>query len=721
MRRMTHPTSPPSAPPAGLINRSAQLQPSTFDADAGTVEIVWSTGAAVRRHDWATGQTYDEILDMSPEAVNLSRFASGCVQVLDSHDTHGGVRSILGVAERGWIENGQGRALIRLSKRPELAGIVSDIRAGIIRSVSFGYSVEQYEKPAGHAGQSGQIREQTHGQDAADAIEAALEAVEALEDEATQAIEAIETKAEAALEALDEALEETSDITELETVLETLDERHAPATQRAASAPVQQWRAVRWTPQEISFVTVPADPHAGTRAQTPYPTSPYPSTMPTRNHPPSATDAADIVELCQRHGMPKLAAPLLRAGADKNTARAAILQRIAKQQTAPHAGSSVSFRGGSRISTVRDEHETRLRGMSEALWHRLQPTAKLPEIAQQWRGLGLPDMARECLHGLGVNTRGMGKNELISSALRTRAGGWHTTGDFPALLGGVGGRRLRQAYENAPTSYQLWARRGANLPDFRITNILSVGGAPELKKLSEGGEYTYGTISEDATGYRAFSYGRALTITRHMLVNDDLGAFDRLAERFGEAARRLENRLVYEQITSNPQMQDGRALFHNQHGNLSSGAGTALSLPNLSSLRSKMRKQKDLDGENLINLTPAFLIVGSELEQLAYTFTSNNYVPAKAEDINEFRAGGRTALEPIVEPLLDEFSASAWYLAARPSQIDTVEYAYVEGSEGLRWESFASEEVDGIKLRATLDFAAKAIDWRGLQKSEGQP
>jgi len=715
MRRMTYPTS---APPAGLNNRSAQLIPSTFNDAEGTVEIVWSTGAAVRRYDWNTGQPYDEILDMSPEAVNLSRFASGGVQVLDGHNTYGGVRSILGIAERGWIENGQGRALIRLSKRPEMAGIVADIRAGIIRAVSVGYSVEQYEKAAGNTGQRSQTRD---GLGAENAIEAALEAVESLETEATQAIENIEAKAEEALEALEDALEQAAESTELETVLEVLDERHAPAAQRMAQAPIAQWRAVRWTPQEISFVTVPADQHAGTRAQPALPSTPYPTHMPTRNHTPSSAVAADIVELCQRHGMPQLAAPLIRAGADKNTARAAILKRIAKKQTATHAGGSVSLRGGGRISTVRDEHETRLRGMEAALWHRLQPTAKLPEIAQPWRGLGLPEMARECLHGLGVNTRGMGKNELISSALRQRAGGWHTTGDFPALLGGVGGRRLRQAYENAPTSYQLWARRGANLPDFRITNILAVGGAPELKKLSEGGEYTYGTISEDATGYRAFSYGRALTITRHMLVNDDLGAFDRLAERFGEAARRLENRLVYEQITGNPPMQDGRALFHNQHGNLSTGAGTALTLDNLSALRSKMRKQKDLDGENLINLTPAFLIVGSELEQLAYTFTSNNYVPARAEDINEFRAGGRTALEPIVEPLLDETAASAWYLAARPSQIDTVEYAYVEGSEGLRWESFVSEEVDGIKLRATLDFAAKAIDWRGLQKSEGQP
>ena len=57
--------------------------------------------------------------------------------------------------------------------------------------------------------------------------------------------------------------------------------------------------------------------------------------------------------------------------------------------------------------------------------------------------------------------------------------------------------------------------------------------------------------------------------------------------------------------------------------------------------------------------------------------------------------------------------------AARSGQIDTVEFAYVDGSEGVRTETFASEDIDGVKVRATLDFAAKVIDWRGLQKANG--
>lgn len=668
--------------------RAATLVPATFNEADNTVEVVWTQGATVRRYDYWNDRPYEEALDVTPEAVDMTRFDAGTVQVLDNHRTYGSVASILGIAERGWIENGEGRATIRLSQRPELAGIVADIRAGVIRAISFGYSVQRYEI--------------TRAQDRTDGVN------------------------------------------------------------------VDLYRAARWTPQEISFVSVPADAGAGTRSapQTSQQQGAQPGglpcefvraaahspatqerTMPQENtqgsggtadtsHTPAASAetrsapapqpaattpaapamdgarAAEITELCQRHGHADLAPGLLRDGATIEQARAAILDRMDARDQQARGGSTVS------VQTVRDEHDTRMRGMQEAILHRMDPRAQLTDLGRQYRGLSLTEMAREALEGMGVSTRGMTRNDLATAAMRHRSAGYHTTGDFPSLLGGVGARRLREAYEAYPSTFQLWARRAANLPDFRITNVLAVGGAPELKKLNEAGEYTYGTISEDATGYRAFSYGRAIALTRQMFVNDDLGAFDRLLTRFGESARRLENRLVYDQITGNPTMQDGKALFHADHGNLAT-TGSALSLPNMGVLRKNMRKQKDLDGKSVLNLSPAYLIVPSDLEQDAYAFTSSNYVPAKLSDVNEFRAGGRTAVEPIVEPILDEVSTSAWYMAARSGQIDTVEYAYVDGSEGVRTETFASEDIDGVKVRATLDFAAKVIDWRGLQKATG--
>jgi len=167
--------------------RAAELVPSTFNEADSTIDVVWTQGARVRRYDWWNDTPYEEELVVEPDAVDMTRFDAGTVQVLDGHRTYGGVSAILGIAQRGWIEGGEGRATLRLSQREELAGIVADIRAGIIRSISFGYSVQRYEI--------------TRAQDRTDGVNMPL------------------------------------------------------------------YRAARWTPQEISFVTVPADPGASTREQ----------------------------------------------------------------------------------------------------------------------------------------------------------------------------------------------------------------------------------------------------------------------------------------------------------------------------------------------------------------------------------------------------------------------------------------------------------------------
>ena len=78
------------------------------------------------------------------------------------------------------------------------------------------------------------------------------------------------------------------------------------------------------------------------------------------------------------------------------------------------------------------------------------------------------------------------------------------------------------------------------------------------------------------------------------------------------------------------------------------------------------------------------------------------------------------SLAVIAEPRLDPASGAVpWYLFASPSAIDTIEYAYLEGQDGVFIETRIGFDVDGVEIKARLDFGAKAIDWRGMQKSPG--
>ena len=122
-----------------LLTRRATLAPATADTDARTVEVIWSTGASVRR--WDMAGPYIERLSLTPEAVDLSRLESA--SVLDAH-RQTAVRDVLGSVRSAAVDGRRGTAVIQFSARPEVEPVWQDVLAGILRHVSVGYSVEDW-------------------------------------------------------------------------------------------------------------------------------------------------------------------------------------------------------------------------------------------------------------------------------------------------------------------------------------------------------------------------------------------------------------------------------------------------------------------------------------------------------------------------------------------------------------------------------------------------
>lgn len=632
------------------------LPVASVSAENRTAELVWTTGAPVRRRDWETGKPYLEVLDVSPAAVDMSRLNNGA-PLLNTHGQYD-LGDVIGVVERAWLAGGEGRALVRFSDRAEVDGIWRDVQNAIIRNVSVGYQVNQYDI--------------------------------------------------------------TQDST---TGLET-------------------WVARSWTPLEISLVPVPADAGAGIRSESTarvtrcafshaIPTEarnvdPENIETPASVESPAPTPVPDEIRLAAERAVAaerqrvadireavraaqlgdELIDEFIARGIGADAVRQDVLRRLHERSAAHQIGSRLPHVAPGGL----DATETRRSAMTDAIAHRVMPRGDLSEPARQYRYMNLLRVAEECLSGHGVSVRGLSPMEIASRAM-------HTTSDFPSILANVMNKRLRQAYDQSMPTYRLWARRAPNAPDFKTIQVSQLSGAPDLKLLDEHGEFQVGALSDGKETYSVATYGRVIGITRQAIINDDLRAFDRIPLAFGMAANRLENRLVYAQLTSNPTLSDSVALFHSSHGNLA-GSGGAIAVATLASARAAMRVQKGLQSE-ILNIAPAFLIVPAALEQVAYQYTSANYVPAKAGDVNEFRAGGRTALMPVVEAELDANSATAWYLAAEAGIVDTVEYCYLDGFEGVYLESGIDFDVDGMKVKARLDFATKVIDYRGLYKNAG--
>lgn len=403
---------------------------------------------------------------------------------------------------------------------------------------------------------------------------------------------------------------------------------------------------------------------------------------------------------------------LIENGTNLESARAAIFEEMAKRQE------ETDTRTANPSVTVTVDARTKLVAvMALALMARANPSAKieLKDGAADFRGYSLLDMARASLESQGIKVKGLSRGELAAKAL-------HSTSDFPLILADVAGKTLRQAYTESPQTFKQWTRR-ASAPDFKSVKRLQLGEAPTLEKVLENGAFTEGTITEARETYSLATYGRIVSITRQALINDDLSAFSRIIPAMGRQAMNLESDIVYAVLTANATMADGGALFNataitsaGGHANLNSSSGGALSDTSLALARKAMRKQKGLDKATFLNVTPRYLLVPEDLEttvdKLLMTFASTSY----ANNIPSFIR----SLVPVVEPRLSAVGSGLyWYLAADPAAIDTVEYCYLEGEEGPVMDERLGFEVDGVQFKIRHDFAAAAIDFRGLYRSNG--
>jgi hypothetical protein len=128
------------------FGRAAEVRAASFNQKDNSVEVVWTTGAPVRRFDWRTDRFYSEVLLVTPAAVRLDRLNSGAL-FLNTH-SDSDLSDVIGSVVPGSakLEAGKGTARVRLSNAAGDADIVSKIRDGIIRNVSVGYAIHRVEK-----------------------------------------------------------------------------------------------------------------------------------------------------------------------------------------------------------------------------------------------------------------------------------------------------------------------------------------------------------------------------------------------------------------------------------------------------------------------------------------------------------------------------------------------------------------------------------------------
>ena len=462
----------------------------------------------------------------------------------------------------------------------------------------------------------------------------------------------------------------------------------------SAGYEVAQWRdgqdngqrsrtATKWVIKETSFVGVPADGTARTRND-------------------RASINRQIRELGRRAGVPvTVTDDLVDRNATVSEARSALAFEMVERSRMPIR---------TAIQNDYTDPAFQTRALSDALY------GKLTGIAPSGRGgelvhRSLIDLMEMHLRSQGVHLRNTVPTEVFQAAMMTRAG-MHSTSDFPIVLADTMNRRLGQLFKAAESGASAIAAPGT-ARDFRPITEVRTTSFPSLEKVeAETGEVKWGSLDEEGETLAIASYARGISLSFQVIVNDDLTAIDRAVRDVAFATAQLKAKLIVAALGA--VLKDGKATFHEDHGNLAYASGdiAAPGETTLSAGRLAMEKQTPPGSDEPLGLTPAILLVPSELRTAGEKLLAS-INPTASDAVNVFAGRLQLAVEPRLK------TAGEWYLFAAPGTYPVIRFLTLAGYDAPRFETEQMFKHLGVSYRTHWHVGAGPIDWRGAWKNPG--
>lgn len=558
--------------------------------------------------------------------------------------------AVVGHVEKVWIEDNRGKALVRFDEDEKSDMIFKKVQSGTLQGVSVGYSIKRYE---------------------------------------------------------------------------VLDDKDSISSNGRFKGP-DTYVVTDWEPLEISIVSVPADPtvgvgrsaeeiHTSINTQEEEEKSMDPKdilkTEEVKSTEPAETGItqADLAKAMEAERKRTSEITALFRDFDVEGADEAIVMGVSVDEARAMVMDQLRARNKGVSVTMGEAESDKFRAAAQdaVLMAAGIPVADAAPGAQELRGHSMVELARESLQREGLNANFGDNMELARAAI-------NSTSTFPAIMSNLANKSVMVGFNEAETTYQIWAGKGSNR-DFKEAARYALSEAGNLELVPEGGQFKQDSLGEASARTKVATYGKLFSLTRQAIINDDLGLFSKIATKYGSAAKRLVNKMVYAQLTGDVKMQDNVALFDDKHGNVAK-TGEALSAKAIAKAITAMRRQKGITGEATLNITPKYLVVPPELEMTAYQIVNST---AAVDGVNS----------GVVNPYKGRFivvsdaeltDPDAWYLVADATQHDTIDVTYLNGVETPRLETRQGFEVDGIEYKVAFDVGVDAIDFRGLYKNAGK-
>ena len=264
-----------------------------------------------------------------------------------------------------------------------------------------------------------------------------------------------------------------------------------------------------------------------------------------------------------------------------------------------------------------------------------------------------------------------GVTGYVGDADRVRMREALSSSSWADALGDSITRRMQAIYEGQ-VDLQAWRRVATvgRVNDFRTQERFRVGGYGNLPAVAQGGAYVALTSpGDDKATYAATKRGGLETVTREMILNDDVNAIRRIPMELALAAGNTLHEFVFDFFRTNPTIYDTVALYHATHANLFTAALDATSF---AAHRLAMVKQTRAGSAKRLGTTPAFVLVPYELEEAAYNLFQRN---------TNLDATFVQSMKPQVIPVSYWTDANDWCTVADPNKLPVLEISFVNGQE----------------------------------------
>jgi len=465
------------------------------------------------------------------------------------------------------------------------------------------------------------------------------------------------------------------------------------------------------------------------RAQTPVAPPPPPATPPAPMPVEDLTGRhAEISNLSELHNMPKgWAARMIAEKASPETVRDEIINHLANAQPASTGPATV----------VRDSRDKMQMALTDGLKMRVKVRIDNPAPgAADFRGMSLMRIADMVCRENGIDTHRMTDENIARAALGMYVQGMPISNsaglqpsDLPIAFQNTVDQVLKEAYYGAPGTFRAWTQT-EQFTDFRVKNWGEIEGIPSLDKIPPGGEYKEFRLSERSGGWRIYKYGKRITFSWEMIVNDEYSILTTIPRKFGFASDRLVNGLAYGQLTGNAKTPDGVVTFHSTHKNIGTpGPPDRAALLEGARLLAWQPADQTVDGKkaevNVMGLSPSFVLAGyNNQEILMENLTNETAVTdsAGAKNTNsDLKNPVRDLATPIIDPILDgvDKTSTAWYMGADPMYTGGVTIGWLNGEENPTVIRTENQNVDGVTVKCRICVGKTTMDHRPLVYNAG--